>query len=100
MQNFQNLSLENSTFKRDHLAGGLPLYTSLVLMTSPMVLMLASCAHTTPAGQVTIPDPPPTLIENPPEFRFLKSRKPKLSTPPPVAHGVNKLLDGEVSTKV
>jgi hypothetical protein len=25
MQNFQNLSLENSTFKRDHLAGGLPL---------------------------------------------------------------------------
>jgi hypothetical protein len=32
MQNFQNLSLENSTFKRDHLLGGLPMVRHIQVM--------------------------------------------------------------------
>jgi hypothetical protein len=60
------------------------------LTTIIALLTLVSCACKTPPGPVSLPDLPPVLTENPPEFRLLKSQKPMPSTPPPAAHGESK----------
>ena len=55
-----------------------------------LALMLASCVCTTPPLPANLPEPPLSLIDNPPAFRLLNLEKLAPLTPVSVGSGENR----------
>jgi hypothetical protein len=62
-------------------------FAPVLLLTALALSTLASCVSTMQPGQISLPDLPPALTENPPEFRLLTLQKQPHLTPPPASPG-------------